>query len=386
MKAIINGTVYTPWERIDDGVVIADDALIRAVGARRSTPIPNGTEVLDARGQAILPGFVDIHTYGNLGVSITAPEHVAKELPLFAQNVARFGVTSFLISPNIGDRTFITRTLRALGETIPNTHGGAQPVGIHLEGPWLDPEQHGAFPREILHAPSIDEARTYLEAAQGYLKIVTLAPNLSNAVETAHWLRKNGVLPSLGHSNAAYELAHDALASSAFQLVTHVFNRMTGLHHRHPGVLGAVLSSDEVTGMLICDGIHTHAATAKILFRTLGIDRVILVTDATPGGGLTAGTFTFLNQTVRVIDGVARLADDTIAGSILTMNHAVINASNYGSLSLNDALRMATVNPARVLGLNRGRLTAGTDADVVVMDSTGSVSLTMVAGDVVFEM
>jgi N-acetylglucosamine-6-phosphate deacetylase len=382
VKAIVNGTVRTPLETIEDGVVVTDGAIIQTVGARDSTNIPRGAEIIDAQGKAIIPGLIDLHTYGCLGVSITAPEHVAEELPAFAQNVARFGVTSFLISPTISDRAFIAHILAALAETIPHTRGGATPLGIHLEGPWLNPQQRGAFPLDVLHAPTIAEARECVAAARGYLRVVTLAPDYPQSLETARYLRDNGVRLSLGHSSASYEVAHAALASGAFALVTHVYNAMSGLHHRKPGVLGAVLSSDEPMGMLICDGIHAHPAAVKILLRALGTARVILVTDAIPGGGMTEGTFTMLGQTARIVDGVARLPDGTIAGSILTMNRAMTNAREFGALSLNDALKLATVNPARALGLSKkGMLAVGADADVVVMDDAGNVALTMVAGE-----
>ena len=383
MKAIINGTIYTPTQTIHDGVVLIDGGTIQAIGARASTTIPHDAEIIDARDNAIIPGLIDIHTYGNLGVSMTAPERVAEELPAFARNVTRFGVTSFLISPTMGNRDFIARMLAAIAEAIPHAHGGAQPLGIHLEGPWLDPEQRGAFPLEVLHAPTLDEAREYVQASRGYLKLVTLAPNFPESLAVARYLISVGVQPSLGHSNTTYDAARNAL--DVFPLVTHVYNAMSGLHHRKPGVLGAVLSSDKASGMLICDGIHAHPAAVKILLRSLGTDRVILVTDSIPGGGMTEGEFTMLNQTARIIDGVARLADGTIAGSILTLNRAVMNARAFGNLALNDALKMATQNPARVLGLsNKGQLVSGADADVVVMDDAGEVSITVVRGEIVF--
>jgi N-acetylglucosamine-6-phosphate deacetylase len=385
MYVLLNGKIFTPQETIDDGVVIVDGMTIHAVGTRATTPVPRDASIIDAHGNAIIPGLIDIHTYGCLGVSLTAPEKIAEELPAFARNVARFGVTRFLISPTTGDYAFIVRMLSAIAETIPQIHDGAQCLGIHLEGPWLDPEQRGAFPPDVLHAPTLDEAREYLNAARGYLKVVTLAANLPNAIEVAKFFCDNDVRVAYGHSNTTYEVACNALASGNFQLVTHVYNAMSGLHHRKPGVLGAVLSSDNVSGMLISDGIHAHPAAVKILFRALGVDRVILVTDAIPGGGMTEGTFTMLNQTARVIDGVARLENGTIAGSILTLNRAVMNACVFGALSLNDALKMATTNPARVLGLwNIGSLNVGADADIVVMDDAGDVSLTMVAGNIVY--
>jgi len=385
VKALVNGTLYTPNETIADGIVLIEGTTIHALGTRDALTIPRDAQVIDARGCAVVPGLIDLHTYGCLGVSLTAPERVADELDAFARNVARFGVTRFLISPTMGDRAFIARMLRALADAIPNLRGGARCLGIHLEGPWLDAEQRGAFPREVLHAPTLDEAREYVDAARGYLRIVTLAPNLPNALETARLLQSAGVVVSLGHSSASYELARDALASGAFALVTHVYNAMTGFHHRAPGVLGAVLSSDEIAGMLICDGLHAHPAAVNILLRALGVDRVILVTDAIPGGGMTEGTFTMLNQTARIIDGIARLEDGTIAGSILTLNRAVMNARAFGGLTLNDALKLATVNPARVLGAwNVGSLNDGADADIVLLDDSGEVALTMVAGQVVY--
>lgn len=413
MRAIVNGTIYTPLETIADGVILVNDTTIHAIGTRASTPIPSDAEIIDARGQAIVPGLIDIHTYGCLGVSMTAPERIADELPAFARNVAKFGVTRFLISPTMGDRKFIGQILSAITLAIPDVHDGAIPLGIHLEGPWLDPEQHGAFPVDVLRAPTIDEASTYLHATMlgvssaifhvtpgvtrratpstqvrvrhKYLRMVTLAPNLPNALEVARFLCSNGVRVSFGHSNTTYEVARDAINSGAYSLVTHVYNAMSGLHHRKPGVLGAVLASDEISAMLICDGIHAHPAAVKILLRALGTDRIILVTDSIPGGGMTEGTFTMLNQTARIVDGVARLENGAIAGSILTLNRAVMNAREFGSLSLNDALKMATINPARILGLgNIGALKPGADADIVVIDDAGNAALTMTAGKIVY--
>lgn len=385
VKAFINGTIYTPIETIENSVLLIEGTTIHALGTRDALAIPREAQVIDARGKAIVPGLIDVHTYGCLGASLTSPERARDELAAFAQNVARFGVTRFLISPTISDRAFIVQMLRAIAEAIPHLREGARCLGIHLEGPWLDPEQRGAFPREYLHAPTLDEAHEYVDAARGFLRVVTLAPNLPNALEVARWLHAQGVVVSLGHSSTTYEVARDAFASGAFALVTHVFNAMSGLHHRQPGVLGAVLSSDEISGMLICDGLHVHPAAVKILLRALGVDRVILVTDAIPGGGMTEGTFTMLGQTARIVEGVARLEDGTIAGSILTLNRAVVNARAFGALTLNEALKMATVNPARALGLwNLGGLNDGAAADVVLMDEQGEIELTMVAGEIAY--
>ena len=172
-----------------------------------------------------------------------------------------------------------------------------------------------------------------------------------------------------------------------FSLVTHIFNGMSSLHHRQPGVLGAVLSSDVIMGMVIPDGVHVHPAALKILLRSLGPERVIAVTDATAGAGMSEGMFSVLNQEATIVDGVARLMDGTIAGSILTMNRAVMNLSAFTGLSMNNALQLGTVNPARALGWsNKGWLGIGSDADVAVMDERGNVLLTMVEGEIVYKL
>jgi len=386
IQTVLRGTILTPTQIIEDGALVIADGAIHHVGTRDTMDVPRDAQVIDARDAVIAPGLIDLHTYGCLGVAITSPERAADELAMFSRNVARFGVTRFLISPTMGERAFIARTLSALADAIPNIREGARPLGIHLEGPWLDPEQRGAFPHAVLHAPTLDEAREYVQAARGWLRVVTLAGNLPNAFAVARFLRAHNVRVSFGHSNSAYEFARDALASGAFDLVTHVYNAMSGLHHRKPGVLGAVLSSDDMLGMLICDGIHAHPAAVKILVRALGLERVILVTDAIPGGGMTDGAFTMLNQTARIVDGVARLEDGTIAGSILTLNRAVMNVRAFAQIALNDALKLATENPARALGLtNLGALAPGMDADVIVMRASGEIALTIVAGEIVFD-
>ena len=193
MKAIVNGSVHTPFESIPDGVVIVDGHTIRAVGPRASTLIPHGAEIFDAQGHAIVPGLIDIHMYGNLGVSITGPDRVPEELPALARNLARFGVTGFLISPPIGDRAFVARVLDALADSIPQTRGGAAPLGIHLEGPWLDPERPGAFPQQWLHPTDIDEVRDYVQAAPG-----------TSAWSRLHPIAWTRLLPDTSYVNTVY--------------------------------------------------------------------------------------------------------------------------------------------------------------------------------------
>ncbi len=382
MLTIFNATLYTPREKIPNGAIQIDAGKIRALSIDQ-LPITN-LQSLDARGFAILPGLIDLHTYGCLGAQLTTPERAADDLAAIARSVARFGVTGFLISPPMGDADFIARMLTALADAIPNLRGGARCLGIHLEGPYLDPEMRGAFPRAVLRAPNLAEMQRWLDSARGWIRIVTLAPNLPDARAVAARLRARGVVASLGHSSGSYEVARDALQKD-FSLVTHIFNAMTGIHHRAPGVAGAAVESD-VSAMLIGDGEHVHPAVVKMLARAKGIEKIILVTDAIAGAGMKDGVFELFGQKVLVRGGRATIENGTLAGSVLTLNHAVINAACFAGIDFSDAVRMATLNPARVLNLeSRGELRAGADADIVVMnEETGEVMLTMVAGKVAY--
>ncbi|HEY6042238.1 MAG TPA: amidohydrolase family protein, partial [Anaerolineae bacterium] len=248
------------------------------------------------------------------------------------------------------------------------------------------PDQRGAFPLDVLREPNVGELGRWADAANGYLRVVTLAPNLKDSNECARFLRERKIIPSLGHTGTGYNQAHQALAPQGdFTLVTHLFNAMTGMHHRNPGVVGAVLASN-VPAMLICDGEHVHPAVVKVITRAKTTERVILVTDAIAGAGIAEGKFSLFDQPVYVNHGRAQLADGTLAGSVLTLNRAVINARDFAGLAFGDALKMATENPARLLELEaKGMLSIGADADVVMMDEqTGDVKMTMVTGKQVF--
>ena len=394
MKCIVNATVYTPTAIIPDGVVTIEGDIIQAVGSAEELEVTADAEVIDASDRGVIPGFIDIHFYGCGGHSLSDIDSIPQELAAISTLLPHWGITSFLISIPVGNHPSLVRFLEASAEAIAALRrtqdaaqeAGAQPLGIHLEGPYLDPERRGAFPPELLREPTMDEMEDYLRAAKGYIRIVTLAPDLPQSRSVARHLRQMGVLASLGHSNASYEEATSAL-SEDFPLVTHVFNAMSGLHHRRPGVVGAILDSERAIGMLICDGIHVHPAAVKLLFRMLGPHRLILVTDAMPGAGLGDGVYRLLGQEVTVKEGKATLPDGAIAGSVLTMDRAVANMQTFTGCSLTEALKMATLNPAEALGLGhrKGRLAPGHDADIVVLGEQGQSRLTMVRGEIVWQ-
>ncbi|RLC85246.1 MAG: N-acetylglucosamine-6-phosphate deacetylase, partial [Chloroflexi bacterium] len=258
------------------------------------------------------------------------------------------------------------------------------PLGLHLEGPYLSLEKKGAFNPAWLHPPTIEEVRSFLEAGQGWIRQVTLAPELPNAQAVAALFRQQGVVVALGHTNSDYELASAALRGN-FTHVTHTFNAQRGFQHREPGALGAVLASDQVTAELIADTIHVHPAAMQVLLRCLGTDRVVLITDAMAAAGLGDGTYSLVGHHVTVKDGVAREADGTIAGSSVTLDTCVRNMNQKVGASLPDAVKMASLNPARAMGLadRYGQLAVGQDANLIVIDESVNIHLTMVQGRIV---
>lgn len=385
-RAIVNGTLYTPREKVTGGVIIIEGETIRGIGAVEEVEIPAEAERLDAHGCAVTPGLIDLHTYGCLGAQLTTPEQAADELVRLARNVVRFGVTRFLISPPMGDIAFLTHMLGAIRDAIPKLSHGARCMGIHLEGPYLDPQRHGAFPLVVLREPSVSEIAGLFEAAGGYMRLVTMAPNLPGSREAASLLKARGVVVSLGHSEATFRQAVEALAPLGdFSLVTHIFNAMSTLDHRRPGVAAAALMSD-VPAMLICDGEHVHPDMVRLLVHFKTNHGVVLVTDSISGAGLGDGEYSLFGQNVTVRGRRASLPDGGLAASVLTLNCAVVNAQSFAGIDFGAALAMATANPARLLGWTEcGSLESGAAADIVVMDeATGEVKRTIVAGEQVF--
>ncbi len=377
LQLFTNGTVYTPRQRIQNGSVLIEDGRVIAVGGRSAMAVPPKAQVVDAGGRAICPGLIDLHVYGCHGAQLSKPQSFADELLWIAQNVATYGVRGFLISPPMsvsGNATEMRGILAALADAVEALALRRDPraavcLGIHLEGPGLDPEYKGAFPAETLIAPNLDDMRAWLTAAHGHIKLVTLAPNFSQSRAVAQLIRGHGILASIGHTSADYETADQALEPNGpFNIVTHMFNAMTPLRHREPGTAGAVLVSN-VPAMLICDGLHVHPAAVKTLVRAKTTEQVILVTDGIAAAGMPDGGFKLFGRDVTVRHGLATLPDGTLAGSALTMNRAILNARDFAVLEFIDALRMASFNPAHALGQRLlGGILPGTEPNIILMD------------------
>ncbi len=327
----------------------------------------------------IVPGLIDLQVNGGFGFDVTADPTTTSAL---AARLPATGVSSFVPTVITSALESYPHLLRALEQSIHEAHG-ANILGVHLEGPYLNPQRAGAHNPALLRTPSIDEYARSLDSKS--VRLVTLAPELPGAIALVKHLVARGIIVSAGHSNANYA---QALAGFEAGITwgTHLFNAMSPMAHREPGLVGALLSA-EVTCGLIVDGIHIHPAVVKTAWRARGSNGLTLVTDAMSAACMAPGQYVLGDRRV-VVDGTsARLADGTLAGSILQMDAAVRNMMAYTGCTLAGAVRMASETPARVFGISnrKGQIAPGYDADLVVLDESLRVSLTMIGGAVVYE-
>ena len=377
--------IFTPTDTIERGaVVISDDGKIAYVGVAENAPQVDGKKI-DLRNRYVVPGFIDVHVHGGHGISFGYSGNAAEELRSYSEWIAHTGVTGYLCSLAAPDAQSLVEMVTSFADALEAGVPGAEPLGIHLEGPFLNKEKKGAFNPAWLRMPATQEVEAVLRAGRGTIRQITLAPELPGAMEVAARCRAEGVVVSLGHTNSDYETAGSVLKGN-FTHVTHTFNAQRGFHHREPGVFGAILTSDEVSSELIADNVHAHYGAMKVLVRCLGTDRVVLITDAMPGAGLPDGVFDLVGFKVTVKDGQATLPDGTIAGSTVSMNRCVRNANQLVGVPLRDAVKMASLNPARAMGFAHrlGSIAVGKDASLVVIDEQVNVYLTMVKGQVVY--
>ena len=385
MLTLHNATVVTPTDVIPRGaVVVGADGRIDFVGSAAHALAASG-ECLDLQGSHLLPGFIDVHTHGGNGITFGQLGRIRADMREYSRWVTAGGVTGFLCSVAAPDAAtllqVVAETASALHEGLP----GAVGLGMHLEGPFLNPVRKGAFDPHWLHHPTTQEVEALLAAGQGWIRQVTLAPELPGAQPVAAMLRAAGVVASLGHSDLSYELASAALRAD-WTHVTHTFNAQRGFAHREPGVIGAVLASDAITAELIADGMHVHPAAMKVLLRCIGAERVVLVTDSLAAAGLADGNYELVGSMVTVKHGRATLQDGTLAGSTATLNQCVRNVMVATGVPLADAVRMASLNPAQAMGLaNRvGSIAVGKEANLAVVDTLLNVHLAVVRGRIVY--
>jgi N-acetylglucosamine-6-phosphate deacetylase len=381
--AIANARILTPDESIESGTVVFDDeGRISVVGAAAEPPA--GAEVTDARGLAVVPGFIDIHVHGGGGFSLSTSD--PEEIQSYARWVVERGVTGFLATIFARDLDEALEFVRAAGYvSATKPEGGAEIHGINLEGPFVSPKRRGALPASWVRAPNLEELTALSDASDGSIKLLTLAPEIAGADQLMQRAMDEWIVTSVGHTDATYEEAERAFGAGASHL-THAYNGMRPFHHRDPGPALAAINAPHVTLELIADGVHLHPATVTATVRAAGCERIALITDGVPPAGLEAGSYPIGHEEAELRRARVALADGTIAGSAATMDEVVRNIVAWQAASLADAVRMASTVPARVLGLSesKGRVAPGYDADLVALDGQLRVALTWVGGRLVY--
>jgi N-acetylglucosamine-6-phosphate deacetylase len=367
------GRAFTPREEIADAGILIRDGVIEAVGPRAGMQLPAGAVEIREPDAIAAPGFVDVHIHGAGGHDVM--EGAAEALDAVAGMVARRGTTSFVATTVTASPEETCRSAEGIARYIAGqkerrgTSGRAEILGIHFEGPFLSPARRGVHPPEWLRLPSAELLEKFLAAAGGMGRIITLAPELLGAGPCIAAARQAGMAVAIGHTDATYEQAQAAIARGAHH-GTHVYNAMRPFTHRDSGVIGAVLTAPEVTAELIADGVHVDEGAMRLLLAAKGAERVILVSDGIAATGMPDGNYTLGTIEVTVSGGVCRNAEGTLAGSTLTLDRALRNIMALG-VPLGDALRMLTVNPAKLVGLEgrKGALREGADADIVLLDA-----------------
>ena len=375
-KSIKNANIILEDTVINNGSIIFSEknALIEKV-APYNLEAGADVEVIDAKGAYLSPGLIDTHIHGAGGFDTM--DASTESLNEISKIMASHGVTSFLPTTMTMKRGKIQAALENIRQFKKNGSAeGAQVLGTHVEGPFISPKYTGAQNSKNLIEPEVELLRDYYDIVE----IVSLAPEIEGALELIEELHQNKITASAGHSAATYEefqLAYQA----GMNHFTHLYNAMTGLHHREPGLVGAAFDS-EATVELIVDLIHHHQAVDRFTIKAKGVDKVILVSDAMEAAGLKAGEYELGGQRVIVKEGAARLESGVLAGSVLTLDQAVRNLMEITELSLPEIFKMVTLNPARKLNLEHklGRLKPGYQADLVLFDQKFRVKKTIVKG------
>jgi N-acetylglucosamine-6-phosphate deacetylase len=374
-----DGTRLLDWP-----VVVIEDGWIASISSRAAVELPTDARVLDFSGATLAPAFFDVHIHGAMSHDVM--EATPEALGAMGSFLAAHGTGSFLATTVTAPLDATLRSLSGLAKLLvqPPVSGRAQAVGIHLEGPFLSHTKRGVQPAEHLLAPDIATFDRLFEAAEGHIRLMTLAPELSGAIELTAHATARGVRVSLGHSNATAAETRAAIDAGAVS-ATHTFNAMRALDHREPGILGTVLTDDSLFADLICDGIHVAPEMVKLWWRAKGPERAILVTDAISAAGMPDGAYRLGEFAVQVANGRA-MANGVLAGSVLTLDRALANFMEFTGAPLEQALRLLTVNPAAMTGLGdqAGLLAVGAAANLVALDEAGKLVGSVVHGQAAF--
>lgn len=395
---IYNGRVVLEHDVLEKGAVVLAGGRIAYIGPQDVIPgsvhLPGSTETVDLRGGEthdagggwIFPGFIDVHVHGGGGADTM--DGAVEAIETIARTHARHGTTALLPTTMTAPHDQIMAAARAVRAAMGSSKGaswpGARVLGMHLEGPYINPKRAGAQDPKWTRRADLNELGAILSVLEDGFKLATIAPEVPGGAEALEYLHRAGVVVSIGHTDATMEEATEAFRAGAGH-VTHTYNAMRELHHRDPGTVGAALLSEQALCEVIADGIHVHPDAIRLLWMMKGTSGVCLVTDAIEAADMPDGTYQLGGQPVVVKDGACRLENGSLAGSILTMERAVRFMVREVGVPPADAARMASLNAAAQLRISgrKGSLKVGKDADVVLLDTDFQVVKTWVEGKLV---
>lgn len=374
--------LFTPQEEIENPLVFLEDGRISSVSSRQQRELPSNATLADFGDAILAPGFIDIHMHGGAGVDVMRAS--SAELQKLHHFLTKHGVTGYFPTTVAAPLDETCHALAKLADAIEKSTGDdepvrARPLGIHLEGPFLSHKRRGVHPPEFLVEPTTEIFERLWDAARGHVRMMTIAPELPGAIEVISEAARRKVCVSIGHSDAGIEAAHAGVRAGANH-ATHTFNAMRPLDHRDPGILGEVLTNSNLSADLIADGIHVAPEVIKLFLQAKGVERSVLITDATAAAGMPDGIYHLGPIQVEVKNGKCT-QNGTLAGSVLTMDAAVRNLTHFTEWTLKDAVRAATLNPSRAAKIEKyGQIAEGLEANIVVLSSSGEVRKTIVAG------
>jgi len=373
MKTIVNAKIVTSDEVLEGYCLSFEDKIFSL-----SKDVPNDTELIDAKGMYLSAGFIDIHIHGSNGFDVM--DGTVEALEGISESILQTGTTSFLATTMTMSREDINKAL--LNVQNFEQKKGAKILGVHLEGPFINTIKHGAQNAAHIQKPN----RELIEPYMDIVKMITLAPEVEGGKEFVAYIKKEypHVLLSIGHSDASYEACKESF-TWGISHATHLFNAMNPLHHREPGIVGAVLENEEVSFDMIPDLVHMHPALFNLLYK-LKKEQLILITDAMRAGCMRCGSLSEVGgQKVIVKDGKARLEDGTLAGSVLKFNEALKNFYEHSDITLPELISTVTRRPAEKLGLDMGLLKKGYGADLVLFNEEFEISSVYIDGNIVFK-
>ena len=388
IKALVNGKLIMKDRIMHEHVIIFSAKILKIIKSDEfikfridyKEKYNEEIQIIDAKGKYVSPGFIDIHIHGSGGYDTM--DATPQALRIIGTTIAANGVTAYLPTTMTMDTDSVYKALDAVRKAMKVETEGARILGVHLEGPFINEKYKGAQKEDNIIKPDYDIIKDYLDI----IKIITLAPEKDENHTFIKKVKHNSKITlSVGHSDASYDETLKAIEDGITH-ATHAFNAMTPLNHRKPGIVGAIFTSD-ITCELIADLVHIHPAIFNILINVVHKDKMVLITDSMRAGCMRAGNYDLGGQKVIVKDGAAKLQDGTLAGSVLTLNKAVLNMLRNSDLEIYEVVAMATLNPAKVINMDnkKGNLEIGCDADIVIFDDNIDVSTTIVEGKIVYE-